>query len=332
MIVLGFDAASLARVRLAPSPASEVAAWLRLLMSRRCHPLFGDPGPSARVALRHRDVALLAKVLQPGPTTYVPDLLTPKPPVGSWAGTLHRQLELIRATPEADVVRQLLDGRYATEPMPDGVRRAMESGTFAPRVANGLYRFWRTTLAEQWTALHDAVAGDLDSRARTMATHGVGTLLASLHPDLKWNGHEMRIDKPYEERTDLTDTDVVLAPSVLVWPHVLVQVCDPGNEALVFPIGQLPSGRQTRLPELAGILGASRARILESLDVPTTTTQLSRRHSLALSTVSYHLGALLRAGMVLRSRQGALVRYRRSEQGEALARTNEQTVTLTQDK
>jgi len=323
VITLRFDAASLGGVRLAPSPATEVVSWLRVLVSDQGHPLFGDPGPSARWALRHRDVALLAAVLRPGPTKYVPDLLSPKPPPGPWAGMLRRQLELIRETPTAEVVRQLLTGRYAAEPMPDGVRRAVESGTFARQAANGLYWFWRAALAEQWAPVDEAVAAEMDSQARTMATRGVGHVLSTLHPQIAWVGDQLRIDKSWEEHTDLRGRDLVLAPSVFGWPRLWVQVCAPGQEMLMFPVGRLPGGKRIRLPALAGALGPSRATILVGLDIPRTTTEISRRHGLAASTVSYHLSALFNAGMVLRTRHGSQVRYQRSEQGEALVRTNE---------
>jgi len=261
--------------------------------------------------------------MRPGRTSYVPDLFTPKPPTGPWARTLTQQFEVIRETSDEAVIRQLLVGRYATEPMPSEVRHAMEDGTFALRATNGLHRFWRATLAEQWNALDEAIVADIGHRGRTMATHGVGRLLESLHPELQWTGDQLRIDKPYEETTDFADAELVLAPSVLGWPHLRVQVCDPDNGVAMYPVREFTTGRQVRTPTLANLLGASRAAILDGLNAPSSTTELSRRHGLAPSTVSYHLSVLLGAGMVARGRKGLLMEYRRSQQGDALVRNKD---------
>ena len=66
------------------------------------------------------------------------------------------------------------------------------------------------------------------------------------------------------------------------------------------------------------LLGRSRAAVLLDLDLPRTTGQLSGRHQLAPATVSYHLGALVNAGLVLRKREGRQVLYGRSEYGDLL--------------
>jgi DNA-binding transcriptional ArsR family regulator len=58
--------------------------------------------------------------------------------------------------------------------------------------------------------------------------------------------------------------------------------------------------------------------VLADLDVPRSTGELSDRHELAPATVSYHLGVLLRAGLVVRQRAGRTVRYHRTERGDGL--------------
>jgi hypothetical protein len=147
MIVVRLSSRSVAAVRLAPSPASEVVAWLKTAAIGQSHPRFGDPGPCARSALSHPDVALIATMLR-GVSGYVPDFLTPKPPASPWAQTLNDQLDLVRETPAPAVERQLRLGR--SQRLPSGVRQATEAGRFARRAANGLHRFWRAALADNW--------------------------------------------------------------------------------------------------------------------------------------------------------------------------------------
>lgn len=150
MIVVDVDSASLARLRLTPSPAQELVSWLRLTASGRRHPLYGDPGAAARSALFDRDVALTAQVL----TTdgYVPDLLTPKPPVGS-TRTLDDQLAVIAETPAEEVVSQCSAHRSRASRLSVKVRSAAESGGFARRAARGMRVFWRSAVADGWTTL-----------------------------------------------------------------------------------------------------------------------------------------------------------------------------------
>src|SRR4051794_10133581 len=91
MIVVELDGATLARTRVATSPLADAVAWLRLCVSGRRDRVFGDPGATARSALAHPDVALLAALVPARGTGYVPDFLTPKPTEGDQP--LARQLE-----------------------------------------------------------------------------------------------------------------------------------------------------------------------------------------------------------------------------------------------
>jgi DNA-binding transcriptional ArsR family regulator len=317
MIVVRLSARSLAEVRLAPSPASEIVAWLRISAAERRHPLLGDPGPSARFAMRHPDVALIATMLRDC-AGYVPDLLTPKPPPDPWAQILCGQLDVVRETPSEAVAAQLLLGRHPDHRMPAGVRRAMEAGSFARRAANGLQHFWRTALSDNWRTLDAAMAADLRRRAWTLATHGIGHAFGSLHSKLRWSGDHLRIDMRYEEESDLTDAELVLSPAILGWPRLRVQVCDPGNAVIVYPASAFDVGAHRDAPRLATLVGSTRARILAGLDTPSTTTQLSRAYGLAPSTISHHLSVLVKAGMVAKSRRGPVVHYGRTARGDAL--------------
>ncbi|MGS2616448.1 DUF5937 family protein [Micromonospora sp. LZ34] len=317
MLVAHLDGPSLARLRLAVSPASEVTSWLRAALSRFGHPVHGDPGPTARAALRHPDVALAASLVTPaGRGGYTPDLLTPKPPLGPLDTAFDQQLAATAATPADEVVVQVA-ARFPDGGMPVEVRAAAEDGTLARRVAAGLWEFWRAALADQWPALRTALEAELGRRATAMATAGVGSVLNTLHPKVGWTGRSLTIDSSYRGSTELAGAELVLAPSALAWPQVWTQLCDQGNAVLVYPVG---AGRADRRPagRLGDLLGASRAAILTDLDVPRSTGELSGRHRLAPATVSYHLGVLLRSGLVVRDRDRHTVLYRRSAHGEGL--------------
>ena len=314
MIVVRLDAASLARVRLAASPVTEAVMWLWLTATGGRHGVFGDPGAAARYTLRDPDVALLARVLAAS-STYIPDLLTPKPVAGSAKHALRWQLETIRETPRQAALTQLAGYPDAG----DEVRHAAERGTFAARAANGLRTFWRHTLADGWPGLHGRIQADLAIRSRLMVEHGIGAVLGSIHPSVVWTGLDLHVHKDFDDEMHFTEDELVLVPSVLAWPKVLAQLCDPARAVLCYPAhGVGVSAAGPNPGALARLLGNTRAALLRDLDVPRSTTDLSKRHQLAPATVSYHLRVLHSSGLVTRLRDRRTVLYRRTEQGDAL--------------
>lgn len=321
MIVVDVDSASLARVRLTPSPAYELVGWLMLAAQGRRHPVFGDPGPAARTALRDPRTALVAAVLPPAGRGYIPDLLTPQPPAGRRTRVLEAQLDAVAATPP-EVVDQQLDWCSKERALPDGVRAAAAGGTFATQVAAGMRAFWRATLADGWSALHSTLDADIRARSHRLAEFGVGDVLATLHPKLRWDGGRLEVRTPYRELLALRDDELVLAPSALRWPSLSVQVCAPGDVVLCYPAAGVgtarTAGEHRPVRAVSELLGSTRGLLLCDLGEARSTGDLSTRHGLATATVSHHLGVLLRAGLVHRTRDGRVVRYQRSSRGDVL--------------
>ena len=312
MIRANLDADTLARVRLALSPAAEAAAWLGLTAARGQHPVFGDPGAAARAALSDPDAALVAAVLPPaGVRSYTPDLLTPKPIAG-----LDDQLDRIAATPPDMVAAQLADtGRV----FPASVRDAVDRGTFAPRAASGLRTFWAAAVADGWAALRATMEADLATRARTMATRGVGAMLDSLHESVSWADGALNIRSAWQEEFTLSRVEIVCVPAVLAWPRLSIQLCDPADAVLGYPAAGI-GARATGPRSIDKLVGPTRAALLRDLDVPRSTAGLASRHPLAAATVSYHLKVLQRSGLVVAHRSGQFVLYQRTESGHAIAR------------
>jgi DNA-binding transcriptional ArsR family regulator len=306
------DADTLAKVRLGPSPAAEATAWLALTAGGGRHPVFGDPGAAARAALADRDAALVAAVLPlPGTRAYTPDLLTPKP-----LTDLSDQLDRIAATPADTVARQLASTGRA---LPAAVRAAVDDGTFAPRAARGLQRFWRSAIADGWPSPRAAMDADLADRARTMATRGVGALLGSLHDAVVWADGTLSIRSAWQEEFTLRGAEIVCVPGVLAWPRLAIQLCDPEDAVLGYPAAGV--GRRAGAPHAVDrLVGTTRAALLRDLDVPRSTASLATRHRLAPPTVSYHLKVLQRTGLVVAHRDGLFVLYQRTDAGHALAR------------
>lgn len=313
MIVAHFDLASLANLRLSPSPAAEVLSLLELAASDRAHPVFGDPGASARFALRDPDVAMIGSLVAKG-WRYLPDLLLPQPGTTTADGLWATQLERVAATPAGVAAEQmsLVEGAVPTE-----VRQAVESGEFAGRVARGFDRFWHHAARDMWPRVRDRVQADLAARAKVTATAGVGAMLDSLHPKIRWTGSALEVHKNWiDQSLHYEHRDVVLVPSVLSWPKLNVQFGTPDTEVIMYPARAF--GDVGARDGVSRLVGPTRARLLRDLDVPRSTSDLSRRHRLAPATVSYHLSVLHGSGLVTKSRDQRSMLYRRTDVGDRI--------------
>lgn len=321
VFTLRVDAETVARTRFSPSLAAESLAWLKLAAGPARHPVFGDPGPLARAALAHPDVALLLDLLPRPGEIYTPDLLTPQPGTATrHRDLLDEQLARIEATPQDELEEQVLSHTSAhwSRPLPVAARRAAESGTMPRRLANGLARFWRDALAEGWAGLQSVLDRDITHRATTIAGRGVGAALGTLDPSIGWAGDAITLDKPFDGEADVTGRELVLAPGVLSWPVISVQVDVPGQVVLGYPAHGIGTGGTPPPDRLAPVVGAARAALLADLETARSTAELATRSGYAPGTVSYHLGALHRAGLVSRSRDGRFVLYQRTPQAVVL--------------
>lgn len=321
MITLRVDADVLARTRLSFSPALETFTWLRLAAAGKRHPVFGDPGPRARAALARPDVALLVSLLPPAGSTYAADLLTPMPGVNaSVTDVFDEQLAMIESMDEDLVDWQICRGAelYWGVPVSAFVRQAVEFGRIRSRLAAGLVEFWREAVADVWPVLRSVLERDLVDRASRLASHGLAHVLGALHPSFTWVGDGLVLDKPWTHSIDLTGGQLTLAPAVLTWPDAFIQVDTPGQAVLYFPASRVGSGTPRSSGQLASVLGSARSAILEELTVGRSTAELSARLGYVPGTISYHLGAMHRAGLVTKVRDGRYVLYQRTPQGQLL--------------
>ncbi|PSL52857.1 helix-turn-helix protein [Saccharothrix carnea] len=306
---------------MSPSPASESVAWLRLTAASGRHPVFGDPGPLARASLAHPDVALLADLLPHNGDTYTPDLLTPQPGTDAHRRDLiDEQIAQIEAAAQEDLETQVFTytETHWSRPLRAATRRIAESGRMQRRLANGLARFWRDTLADGWPELRSIIDRDIAHRATAIATHGIGRTLGALHPDVDWAGDAVTLARSRDGEIDVTGRDLVLAPGVLNWSDVVIQVDVPGQFVLYYPAQRIGAGRDRGSGGIVRVVGNTRATLLSDLDTARSTAELATRLGYAPATVSYHLGALHRARLVTKVRDGRYVLYQRTAQATRL--------------
>ncbi|WP_433049207.1 helix-turn-helix domain-containing protein [Dactylosporangium sp. CS-033363] len=299
MVSIGLSASAIARIRFAVSPLWETIASLRVLR---------DPGGHAVHLPWVRRVRGLGVPLLVAPAPgYIPDFLTPTPP-GPFPD-LDDELAVLAATPPEVVAAQTGAG----DP-PDPAALAKE-----------LRSYFDAALAPDWPRIRALLEAEVYARARTLAADGVGGLLNDLHANVSFAGGTLSVLQRWCTAADVPDGgDLVLIPSVFVWPSVLTVF---GAQAqLAYPprgIGALwESPPDAGADALGALVGRARARLLTELAVPSSTSELAGRIGITPGGVSQHLAVLRAAGLVRTHRDGRSVLNVRTAAAEVLLEAN----------
>jgi DNA-binding transcriptional ArsR family regulator len=178
--------------------------------------------------------------------------------------------------------------------------------------------YWQEAFAEEWQRIEPQLADGVAAAGREIAANGVYPFLLGLAPGLRvdLDDSSFGLDVPHDHRVALDgDTQLLLVPSVYVWPHVRVNCDGPWQLTLVYRAPHVAESlRQPRPPELARLFRAladpTRLRILQLVGAkPRTTQELAALVKLSEAGVSKHLRMLSAAGLLARHREGYYVVY-----------------------
>jgi DNA-binding transcriptional ArsR family regulator len=330
LVTLELDVADLAATRFAMSPLFETL---------RAVPLLAHPGRSslnlpwvrwARAELERRPLRLpRVWPLIVSDRPFWPEFLFPVP-VGRSAG-IGEELARVRAVP-TEAVRLSLPNVFGDDPWPDSATDLFErpQETLA-EIAAEVAECHDRLIAPHWERMRAVFDADIAYRAAMLAGGGARSLFADLHPGVRWSAGRLLLSDAEtgpDAQVTLAPEGLVLMPSVFVWPGWSVSRASSTQIHLLYPArgaatvwhGGLgadePVAADREALEL--LLGEPRARLLEALCSPATTTALARRLGVTPSAVSQHLAVLHRGGLVDRQRSGRTVLYQTSELGLAL--------------
>lgn len=309
MLELSFTTADVAYTRFAFSPVWEVVASVRVLR--------GDTGRDphawwirqALERLRGFDWRLLSDLV---PDRVIPGFICPPPTTP--LPDIEVELATVRATPAEQVEREL-----AVIPEIDVVPDVGE-------LADVMREYWDRALAPFWPRMRTVLEADVQYRARRLTTGGAFALFEDLNPNVRWRGERLYVEHRHvSARRGLRGKGLLLVPSVFVWPRVYSITVPGWQPTLRYPprgIGDLWADRKSSpSAALAGVFGASRARLLAELSTPASTQDLAGRTGLTPGGVSQHLTALKAAGLLVAHRVGHRVLYSRTAVAEELFRT-----------
>jgi DNA-binding transcriptional ArsR family regulator len=241
----------------------------------------------------------------------VPDFLTPVPRTAR--PTLEAELATIAATPPDRVAEELSGAGIAVD----------DPAALLPTLLSQIRRYFRLALADLWPRLRAAADNEIAHRTSTAAFPGPQSLLAGLHPRVRWNPEALQLD--YLKDADyppwsLDGHPLFLLPTAFTGAKVWTMDSGP-DRALWYPpraLGALFAAAPPPAEPLAALLGTTRAAVLTLLSTPSSTGDVAERLGLAPATASHHLTALRDAGLIVAARTGRRLNYRHTDLGERL--------------
>ena len=309
------DVVDLAQVRFTTDAVWETTASIHTLVFPRHHLLHQR---LRRLVPKRPDFDLGHLLTLAGDAAWLPDVWAP-PPSARPAHPLE-QLEAVRDTDPA-VAEADLEQLRILAPESDAAR--MQPQEYLDRTAEAMQGWWATVLEPLWDRIDAIQRADIAHHQSALATGGLAATMPELNRGLSFEGSRLRVSLG-EGLLSLKSCGqgIWFVPSVFRWPWVALDTRETVPPVVSYGargagrVWQQPGrGTATGLPDL---LGRSRALILESLDVPRSTTSLAQSLGLSLSTVSEHLSVLAASGLLESRRDGQRVLYWRTMVGDLL--------------
>ena len=169
--------------------------------------------------------------------------------------------------------------------------------------------------AEAWSRLRHQLAADARHKTDLLRHKGLAAALASVSSALTALDEaagRITVDKLAEGRTVTADGGLLLVPTSLGWPHLLVLHRYRWQPVLHYPVGSPelaapPSVEQLTL-RMTALSHPVRMRICRHLARSAYTTgELAQVHGMSAPEISRHLGVLKKAGLITTRRRGRYV-------------------------
>lgn len=334
------------RVTIAPSPLAELGMALHALSEPGHHP--GLQGWATAVSAR-LDQSLADRLCEADFlwSTSFSDVFMPAAGIpGTTAapgGTLAEELDLLDKLTDEQFVEAALEFTCAPEHLPgtafltdEGVRRhALEltaaRGPLQARFAARLFddpagvRGWLRRLledceaaffADTWNRVQHQLAADARHKTELLRRKGLTAALSAVSQALAVDeaAGELVVDKLGGGHTSVGDGGLLLIPTSLGWPHLMVLHRKDWQPALHYPAASpgpsAPASVEQLTLRLTALAHPVRMRLCRHLARGGYTTgELAEAHGMTAPEISRHLGVLKKAGLITTRRRGRYVRH-----------------------
>ncbi|AJP02571.1 ArsR family transcriptional regulator [Streptomyces cyaneogriseus subsp. noncyanogenus] len=169
--------------------------------------------------------------------------------------------------------------------------------------------------AEIWERIRPQLAADARHKTELLRRKGLAEALAAVSPAVALDDEAavITVDKLVVGRTATGDGGLVLVPTSLGWPHVMVLHRYGWQPAITYPVSgsgpQAPSVEQVglRLEALAHPVRMQLCRHLAR--TPCTTSELADAQGMTAPEISRHLSVLKKAGLITTRRRGRYAQH-----------------------
>ncbi|MER6168256.1 ArsR/SmtB family transcription factor [Streptomyces violaceorubidus] len=238
------------------------------------------------------------------------------------SGQLDRGVvEALRRSPDLTWLLSQGEGAISGE-------RAEVSGLSRSDIRTAMERYAEVSVSPYWEQML-AHLTTVRERLMERSSGNNESLLASLHPQISWNGQYLEMQNGENRHFDLTGRGLLLAPSVFLGarPAVLLRNV-AGTSALpvlVFSVSSQNGVKETLwnthardMEALDALMGRTRAQLLRLTLAGGTTSELARHVGTSAAAVSQHTGVLRNAGLIRSERDRNTVTHRITDLGRAV--------------
>ncbi len=314
MIEYVLDEPDLAGVRFALTPMGELALSLRAWRDPGRYPVHLPWVKAVLARAGDFDAELLLALTNE--RRWTPDFLNQRPVTP--LTRFDDELQAVAALPPERIHRDL---RRIHDGLPPAVRG--NPSAVQARIVEALRGYWDGAFGPLWERIRPILEGDITYRGRAMTQAGLAAMLADLSPRVTFRTPVVSIDIPSlgDRRVQTSGAGLTLVPSA--WIVRTAVPVDPAEPPLLIygarGVGTLWERPAVRpAAGLAGLLGATRARLLTTLAEPQSSSEVAARWGVTPPAANQHLRALRDGGLLVAQRSGRRVLYGRSRLGDAL--------------
>jgi DNA-binding transcriptional ArsR family regulator len=239
------------------------------------------------------------------------------PPTGGMHTGFAEELAQVRRFDDDTVAAELVTAsRHSWQPQDLGWATGR---SFADRIADLMQAIWARDVEPYWSQRRTVLQRDVMYRAGLLAAYGWPAAIEKMSRHSAWvaadaiqfSSHE--VPDKHVAATGLQFVPVTRCSGTWLAENAA------GEYAVVYPArGRADQPARVGSDAVDRLLGTGRARVLRALDRPATTSELAADVAAALGTVGDHLAVLRNAGLVIGTRIGHRVVYRRTDLGEQL--------------